>query len=399
MPTRLLIAGGGPAAIETALAVQRLAAERVVVTLLAPDPVFAYRPLAVAEPFGLAPPARFSLARLARDCGFELRLAALSCVDSAARRVRTHDGDELAYDALVLATGAGSEEAIPGALTFRGFGDVPRIQEALAGLQARTPVRVAFVAAAETAWTLALYELALLSAHWAEEQDIALEPWLVTHEPRPLAVFGDQAASAVADLLQERRIRLWTNAFAELVEDGRLWLSLEGGLPVDLAIALPRPVGRPVRGVPADAHGFTPVDGFGRVRGLGDDVYAVGDMTDRPLKQGGLATQQADAAATAIAARAGAPVTPRPYRPELRAVLLTGGAPRYLRRLGHESALTDEAGWWPAHKIAGRHLAPYLAARPELREPQPSAGTALGVAGSGSSSPTRTGWRGMTRTG
>jgi sulfide:quinone oxidoreductase len=368
MPTSLLIAGGGPAAIETALAAQQLAGERVAVTLLAPDPVFTYRPLSVAEPFGLAPPARFSLARLAAERGFELRLGALAAVQPAARRVRTHDGDELAYDALVLATGAAGEEAIPGALTFRGFDDVPRVKAALAGLAARTPVRVAFVAPAGTAWTLALYELALLSAHWADEQDVALEPWLVTHEPRPLAVFGHEAASAVAELLQERGIRLWTNAFAELVEDDRLWLSLEGGLPVDLAIALPRAQGRPIPGVPAGAGGFTPVDDYGRVAGL-RDVYAVGDMTDRPLKQGGLATQQADAAASAIAARAGAPVTPQPYRPELRAVLLTGGAPRYLRRVGHESALTGEAAWWPAHKIAGRHLAPYLAAHPEVREP------------------------------
>jgi sulfide:quinone oxidoreductase len=92
------------------------------------------------------------------------------------------------------------------------------------------------------------------------------------------------------------------------------------------------------------------------------DVYAVGDMTTRPLRQGGLATQQADAAASAIAAWAGAPVTPQPYRPDLRAILLTGGAPLFLRR---GSAATD-APWWPPHKVAGRELAPYLEAHPEL---------------------------------
>ena len=104
------------------------------------------------------------------------------------------------------------------------------------------------------------------------------------------------------------------------------------------------------------------------------DVYAVGDMTSRPLKQGGLATQQADAAAAAIAAAAGAPVEAAAYRPVLRAMLLTGDRPRYLRRApGDRGRAADEAPWWPPHKIAGRELAPYLTAHPELLiEPVPS---------------------------
>jgi sulfide:quinone oxidoreductase len=141
---------------------------------------------------------------------------------------------------------------------------------------------------------------------------------------------------------------------------------MEGGLPVALAVALPRPVGRALPGVPHDERGFVPVDALGRVTGL-PGVYAVGDMTTRPLKQGGLATQQADAAASAIAAWSGAPVTPTPYHPVLRAVLLTGDAPRYLRRGPSASLASDEAPWWPPHKIAARELAPYLQAHPELQ--------------------------------
>ena len=109
-------------------------------------------------------------------------------------------------------------------------------------------------------------------------------------------------------------MRLWTGAFAESVEDGRVWVSLEGGLPVDLAVALPRPVGPAIPGLPADPHGFVPVDAHGRVPGL-TDVYAAGDMTTRAVKQGGLATQQADAAAAAIAAARRVPVERRPTSP------------------------------------------------------------------------------------
>jgi sulfide:quinone oxidoreductase len=50
-----------------------------------------------------------------------------------------------------------------------------------------------------------------------------------------------------------------------------------------------------------------------------------------PIKQGGIATQQADAVAQAIAAKAGADLTPQPFRPVLRGLLLTGAVPQYLR--------------------------------------------------------------------
>jgi sulfide:quinone oxidoreductase len=91
-------------------------------------------------------------------------------------------------------------------------------------------------------------------------------------------------------------------------------------------------------------------------------------MTAFPVKQGGLAAQQADAAARDIAARAGIPVTPAPFRPLLRAALLTGEAPKYfeatLTDLPATGALVDERPlWWPAGKIAGGHIASYLAER------------------------------------
>ena len=60
------------------------------------------------------------------------------------------------------------------------------------------------------------------------------------------------------------------------------------------------------------------------------DVYAAGDITTFTVKQGGIAAQQAEAAAEAIAAAAGVEIEPRPFRPVLRGLLLTGDGPRYL---------------------------------------------------------------------
>ena len=116
----------------------------------------------------------------------------------------------------------------------------------------------------------------------------------------------------------------------------------------------------------ADADGFVTVDGHGRVAGA-DHVWAAGDGIAFPVKFGGLAAQQADAAAADIAGEAGAMVERAPFRPVLRGRLLTGRGPRYLR---HDAAGGDGEGeatthalWWPPSKINGRYLAPWLATR------------------------------------
>ena len=86
-------------------------------------------------------------------------------------------------------------------------------------------------------------------------------------------------------------------------------------------------------GLPSDAEGFLVTDDHARVQGV-PDVYAAGDVTAFPVKQGGIACQQADAAAADIAARAGAPVEPEPFSPVLRGMLLTERWARFLRRDG-----------------------------------------------------------------
>jgi sulfide:quinone oxidoreductase len=366
-PTQLVIVGGGPAALEAALAVQRLAAERVHITLLCDRDEFVYRPVAVAEPFGFAAAERFSLAAIAADRGFTLMPGTLASVVPDRHRVLLADGSAVEYDALLLAIGARGVDSVPGALTFNGPADARALRRELERLHSGEPLRAAFVAGPDTAWTLPLYELAMLTARWAQERDLALEPWVVTYEHRPLNVFGAEAVAAVSELLVDAGVRVWTGAFAESFEDGKLWVSLEGGLPAEIAVALPRLVGPRIAGLPSDEEGFVPVDPHGRVEGL-RDVYAAGDMTTRPLKQGGLATQQADVAAAAIAAAAGGGGEPPTDSPVLRAMLLTGGQPHYLRRAARGvGTASDEAPWWPPHKIAGRELAPYLTAHPELR--------------------------------
>src|SRR5262249_1560033 len=141
----------------------------------------------------------------------------------------------------------------------------------------------------------------------------------------------------------------------------------------DRVVALGVLQGQPVPGVPQDRNGFVTTDRSGRVEAL-DDVYAAGDITQFPLKQGGIAAQQAVHVAAAVAARAGAEVAQGAFEPVLHAVLLTGREPLYLRAeiASGSCAVTDAAVeplFWPPAKISSRYLAPFLASRERSTEP------------------------------
>ncbi len=166
-----------------------------------------------------------------------------------------------------------------------------------------------------------------------------------------------------------------TGRYPTDVREHELLVLPTGSVAADRVVSLPRLRGPFLAGLPHDSDGFIPTDLHGLVAGEAD-VYAAGDATTCPVKQGGVATQQADAAAEAIAARAGADVDPRPFRPVLRGMLLTGASPRYLRAdqsgaAGDSSSASDQALWWPPSKIAGHWLAPYLALGNEELEAPP----------------------------
>ena len=365
MAFRVLIAGGGVAALEAALALRADAPGLVDVELLAPDADFVYRPLATAAPFHTAEPARFPLRLLVEEAGARLRPGRLAAVDADPHRVSTDEGEVLEYDALVLALGAVPHPAIPGSVTFAGPGDEPAIREVLDAAVTGTVERLVFAVPSNVGWPLPAYELALLTAGYLDDAGATgAEVVVVTPEDAPLGAFGGQASDAVAEVLRFRGVELLVGTFPLSFADGTLRVAPNGdGIPADVVIAMPRLEGPRIAGVPADVDGFVPVDPYGAVIGL-DDVWAAGDLTTFKVKQGGIAAQQADAAAASIAARAGADVEPSPFRPVLRGLLLTGLVPRYLR--GGEpgdSAADTEPLWWPPTKIVGQHLSPFLAAR------------------------------------
>ena len=389
---RVVIAGGGVAALEALLALRALAGDRTQITVVAPQPVFVYRPVTVGEAFARSEARTFPLDAIVADRrGDQLVTTSVERVEPEAHRLWTSAGTALRYDSLVLAIGARPVSSLPGALTFRGREDVGALTEYLDDLTAGRARSIAYVVPATDSWPLPVYELALMTrTHLDRAGATARTVWLVTPEPVPLSLFGPAAVDGLESLLGQRNILLRTGVEAVGAADGILQLAAGDGLPADRVVTLPTLEGPGLAGIPVDELGFIPVDGHGRVDGF-DCVYAAGDATCDSIKQGGLATQQADAAAEAIAADAGAPIRPQPYRPVLRGLLMTGHAPLYLRadlgRLGHPavrgsvvrairqagpapSAAAGMALWWPPAKIAGRYLSPYLASvRPAAFQP------------------------------
>lgn len=367
-PLHVLIAGGGVAALEGALALRDLAGDRVAVELLAPEPHFWYRPLAVVEPFGLGRVHGVELVELARACEARFTLGTLAAVDADAHVARTAAGAEFEYDVLLIATGAAPVEAVRGAFTFRGPADSERLGTLLRDVVSGSVRELVFAVPGGVSWPLPLYELALLSSgHLAARGAEDVELTLVTPEDAPLGIFGGDASAAVAELLAKRGIEVRTAVYPIAVEGGVLTVAPRGSVPADRVVALPYLHGVPIDGISHDAGGFVATDPSGRVTGV-DDVFAAGDATAFPVKQGGLAAQQARAAAEAIAAAAGADVRPQPFRPILRGLVLTGSVPRYLRAelrggAGDTATAAAEPLWWPPGKIVGRHLAPFLAER------------------------------------
>jgi sulfide:quinone oxidoreductase len=366
----VLVAGGGVAGLEALLALHDLAGDRVALTLLAPERQFTFRPMAVAVPFARGHMQRFDLADVARDTGAELVRGGLAAVDAPAREAVLTDGRRIGYDALLVAVGAHSEPAWSRVNTWTPEQDRDVFGGLLADLEEGYAKRVAFVVPIGVAWPLPAYELALMTAWDARDmgQD-DVQVMVYTYEPEPLEIFGPEASSALRGDLEEAGVTLHTGTVVEADPRAPTRLLADGRpLESQRVVALPRAIAPGLGGLPTDERGFIVVDGHGRVDGL-DGVWAAGDATAFPIKQGGLAAQQADAAAESIAAAAGADLDPQPFRPVLRGVLLTGRGKAWIRReVGDDEAEGEAARhalWWPPTKVAGRYLAPYLAKRAE----------------------------------
>ena len=380
-PYRIVIAGAGIAGLETLLALRVLTGPRAHITLITDAARDEDRPMSVVEPFDRGIAGSRDIIAIAADQDAHLHFDRLVAVEPA-RRTAICGGGEHPFDALVVATGAHPEVVLAGATTFRGPRDVAAVRAVRDDLRSGAADSAAFVIPSLSAWPIPLYELAMMTGAdlRAHGRDVPLA--IITPERTPLELFGPAAAEALTPLMEQRGVRMVTHSRAVSVGDGVVELTDGAPVRADRVVTVPVARGRPPAGLASDRHGFLLCDAHGRVSGA-PHVFAAGDATAFPLKQGGLAAQQADAVAEAIASDMGVAVDPKPFVPIIRGMLLIGGQPLYLRAefgRGTGTAATVQlrsdasarALWWPPAKVAARYLGPYLAsARPSRLAAEP----------------------------
>jgi sulfide:quinone oxidoreductase len=358
---RVLIAGGGVAGLETAAALATLAPGLADVTVVAPEPEFVYKPLIVDEPFAGAPAPRYELEPLLTGLDAGLLAGALASVDAGLREVVLADGSRHGYEKLVVCVGGVPKPAYPDVVTFWSRFAGLRADELIEDAAARPARRLTLVVPPGVTWSLPIYEIALmLRRRSIELGHERLRISLLTAEEAPLGVFGRAAVEAITETLANRSVavRAGVRVVADegVAEDSLVGVPLPRAEPV---VALPVISGPRIDGLPSDPGGFLPIDSHCAVVGV-TDVYAAGDGTSFPVKQGGIATQEADAAAEHIAAALGADVEPSPFRPVLRGKLFTGPESLSMRSAiaggEGEGAVSPDPLWWPPAKIAGRYL-------------------------------------------
>jgi sulfide:quinone oxidoreductase len=370
----VLVVGGGVAGVEATLALRDMAGDRCRVTMVSDRPEFVMKPLTVEEPFSGLPAPRYELAPLLDKVGGRLVTARIKNVHPADKLVELDDGSKLRYDALMVCLGARATEPFSTGTTLSATDPVP-VAELIAKAAAHPSRTVSVVIPPGNAWPLPAYEFALRTQRRAREIGVyGLRVELVTPEDAPLAIFGPAASAGVSELLKARAIEFRGQTSIEEVE-GSL-ISHPGGeeFTSGAVVAMPRLEGPALPGLPQDPRGFIPTDLHGRVKGT-PDVWAAGDGTAFPVKQGGLAAEQADAAAASIARSLGAPLHPEPFEPVLRGQLLTGEDSLHMNnRLGGGAGggeVSPDCLWWPPNKVAGRYLPTFLSYEGAIDDPTP----------------------------
>lgn len=367
-PIRVIIVGGGVAALEVMLALRTFGGDGVTVDLFAPRNDFELKPLGVSEAFGHGEVLTYDLDSLAHDAGATFYMRSVASVDSEHRRVLLNDHSEISYDYLVVATGTKALWVVPGAKTFWGLHGQEVISELLDSLDITRTSRVLLTMPEPAVWPLPVYELALyLAAEFRESPETRPTIGIVTPESAPLTAFGEVVSDQVAGMLGENSVNLVTGTTPLEFANGLLETSGDS-IPADVVLTLPRLIGRRIDGLPFDDDGFLPVNEFGLVRGY-DREYAAGDVTSYPIKFGGSATEQADVVACAIAAKAWGAPQPEPFAPNLRATLLTAEGPVPLGSQGSGSDQSGTETWTPEQKVRGRFLTPVLTAAVAQKKP------------------------------
>lgn len=319
---KIVVVGGGFAGLETIFNLRHELDDKVDLTLISDQDYFSFKPNTIYIPFGADPEQfKIDLKKPAQKKNIELIVSEATAIDADHKKV-VHAGGEISYDQLVVATGAAMRpEEIPGlaehALTVwspdnmaeLGIGFDRLIEKAKAGERQK----LLFLVPPNNKCSGPLYELVMMADTWFNQKGVRKDidiTW-TTFEDNYIQAFGPRLNTVVTEEFVERGVNgLKSYVVTEIDPDGVSYANGER-LPYDLLVSFPPYIAKKsFDGLPTDDRGFIHVEPDSRrVKEL-DDIFAVGDAADFPIKQAFLALLQGDAAAAHIAAGIeGRPIT------------------------------------------------------------------------------------------
>ena len=222
--------------------------------------------------------------------GVEVVQATVAGVDTAAAEVETDTG-AIGYDYLVVALGAALDPGrIPGLAehTFHPYdlASAERLRTALS--EFRGGRVVVAIASLPYKCPAAPYETAMLIDSYLRDRGLRATSHvdMYTPEPLPLPVAGPYAGHSVAAELAARSIAFHPRVQVDGAEPGALRIGGEQ-VAYDLAVVIPphRPPEVVATSGLAGPNGWIPVD-RSTLRARASNVYAIGDNTAIPLKNG-----------------------------------------------------------------------------------------------------------------
>jgi sulfide:quinone oxidoreductase len=312
---RVLILGGGFAALESAFLLRMRLHDQVDIRLVSDRAHFVFRPNSIYVPFGADPASlllglRKPLGR--RRINFEL--GSVAEVDPEARFVGLADGQRFRYDKLIVATGADTNaQEVPGlaenAATVWTTDSMLDVRRRFAEVRDRARrgerQRVLFLVPPNNKCSGPLYEIVFMLETWLRRQharDRVDITWS-TYEQGFIQAFGPRLHELVTAEFAQRGIDGHTEEVVSEVRPGEARYADGSTRAYDHLIAFP-PYVSAVRypALPSDERGFVQTDLQTRLVAGHHDVYAPGDAGDFPIKQAFLAFLQADAVADHIAA-------------------------------------------------------------------------------------------------
>ena len=316
----ILILGGGVGGIVTANALRERLSEEHRLVVVDKRAEYLFTPSLLWLMVGRRQPKQLTkdLRRLLHP-GIEVKQAAVEEIDPDRAVVRA-DGEELAYDYLIVALGADlAPEAMPGYVeAAHNFFDLDGAAGLWPALQRFEGGRVAvLVSALPFKCPAAPYEAAMLIEDALRRQGIRhrCQVKVFTPEPQPMGVAGPDMGVAVVGMMAAKNIGFHPNLLLGHIDPAEKTLVFQNGRqePFDFLAAVPphRPPSVVKASPLANEAGWIPVNKQ-TLQTRFENVYAIGDVTAIILKNGlplpkagTFAHAEAEAVAARIAAHIG----------------------------------------------------------------------------------------------